>query len=291
MIKQPWMKFYPSDWRADPAVKSCGLAARGLWIEMLAIMHEADPRGSLVVNKKPVSTGQLASLVGASENLVFELLSELRQAGVFSTRRNGVIFSRRIERDEIKSSRLRDNGRKGGNPTLCKDSENASLLNQGDKPQKPEARSHIDSLGASAPSEPAPPDLFEEFWKAYPRREGPNPKKPARTRFNQLVKAGHDPAAIIAAARQLAKEHPKPTRFVPQAVTWLNQERHADAIGDPSRLVAADQWQRRLEHARKNRKWPVGQWGPRPHEPGCLAPPDLVQADDGNGWIEQREAA
>ena len=292
MSKQPWMKFYPSDWRADPAVKSCGLAARGLWIEMLAIMHEADPRGSLVVNKKPVVAGQLASLVGSTESFVSELLAELRRAGVFSTRRNGVIFSRRMERDEIKSSKMRDNGRMGGNPSLCKDSENASLLKPKVKTQKPEARSQKDSLGASAPSEPAPPDQFEDFWKAYPRREGPNPKKPARMRFNQLVNAGQDPIAMIAAARLLAREHPTPTRFVPQAVTWLNQERYADAVGaDPSRPVDADQWRKRLDHARRNRKWPVGQWGPRPHEPGCLAPPDLIQTGDGEGWTEQRDAA
>ena len=48
--KLPWMKFYPADWRADPALRMCSLAARGLWMEMLSIMHEADPRGSLRTN-------------------------------------------------------------------------------------------------------------------------------------------------------------------------------------------------------------------------------------------------
>lgn len=40
-MSDPWLKFYPTDWRSDPALKMCSLAARGLWIEMIALMHEA----------------------------------------------------------------------------------------------------------------------------------------------------------------------------------------------------------------------------------------------------------
>jgi hypothetical protein len=57
----PWMKFYPSDWRSDPALRSCTIAARGLWIEMMAIMHEAEPYGSLLVKGKRVDKKQLAA--------------------------------------------------------------------------------------------------------------------------------------------------------------------------------------------------------------------------------------
>jgi hypothetical protein len=44
------MKFYPSDWRSDPMLRLCSLAARGLWMEMMCLMHEAEPYGSLLVN-------------------------------------------------------------------------------------------------------------------------------------------------------------------------------------------------------------------------------------------------
>jgi hypothetical protein len=63
-MNRPWMKFYPSDWRADPALRMCSIAARGLWIEMICLMHEAAPRGSLRVNGQAVSEGQLAALAG-----------------------------------------------------------------------------------------------------------------------------------------------------------------------------------------------------------------------------------
>jgi hypothetical protein len=64
--KLPWMKFYPADWRADPALRMCSLAARGLWMEILSIMHEADPRGSLLINGNTIGAKQLASLCGAT---------------------------------------------------------------------------------------------------------------------------------------------------------------------------------------------------------------------------------
>jgi hypothetical protein len=71
---------------------------------------------------------------------------------------------------------------------------------------------------------------FERFWQAYPKREGANPKAPARKRFLALQKAGEPVDAIVAAARRYAdKEHDRVgTRFIAQAVTWLNQRRWED---------------------------------------------------------------
>ena len=40
---RPWMKFYPRDWRGDQALRAVSIAARGLWLECLCIMHEARP--------------------------------------------------------------------------------------------------------------------------------------------------------------------------------------------------------------------------------------------------------
>lgn len=73
---------------------------------------------------------------------------------------------------------------------------------------------------------------FEEFWRVYPRRDGPNPRKPAEQKFCALVKTGVNPDVMIQAARQLATDEAKRsnigTRFIPQAMTWLNQQRWSD---------------------------------------------------------------
>lgn len=130
-MSAPWMKFYPTDWRADPSLRMCSLAARGLWMEMLCIMHEATPYGSLRVNGRPVSDRQLAALAGGE---IDALLVELEDAGVFSREEDGTIYSRRMQRDAEKAARDKANGRKGGNPDL------KAGVNPPDKAQKPEAR-------------------------------------------------------------------------------------------------------------------------------------------------------
>ncbi|QDP58340.1 MAG: hypothetical protein Unbinned664contig1000_21 [Prokaryotic dsDNA virus sp.] len=114
----PYMKFYTSDWMSDPKLRICSIAARGLWMEMLCIMHEADPRGYLIVNNQPVTSRQLAILSGVLLDEVEDLISELETAGVFSRDREGRIYSRRILRDEKKAKIARKNGKKGGNPRV-----------------------------------------------------------------------------------------------------------------------------------------------------------------------------
>jgi hypothetical protein len=81
---RPWMKFYPSDWRADPRLRSCSYAARGLWIDLVALMHEADPYGHMVVNGAPPDIPTLARVLGTSAQTAMKLISELDEAGVFS---------------------------------------------------------------------------------------------------------------------------------------------------------------------------------------------------------------
>lgn len=164
MSRQPWFKFFPTDWRADPQLRMCSLAARGLWIEILGIMHEADERGLLTVNGIAVTAKQVAVLVGCSEAEAGHHLNELEQAGVFSRKKNGMIYSRRMERDENLSRKNRENGKKGGLASLGKESENGGSLNRKPKLQKPEARSQIEigeavaSLGGDAAGAPAKPE-------------------------------------------------------------------------------------------------------------------------------------
>lgn len=116
--KLPWLKFYPADWRADPALRMCSIAARGLWMEMLCLMHEADPVGSLLINGKPVSSRQLAALSGLPLKEAEALIGELEESGVFSRDDDGTIFSRRMRRDVAKSAQAKAFGSNGGNPKL-----------------------------------------------------------------------------------------------------------------------------------------------------------------------------
>ncbi|MFA6134710.1 MAG: hypothetical protein WC869_11910 [Phycisphaerae bacterium] len=149
------MKWYPADWRSDPSLRMCGFAARGLWADLLALMHEAEPYGCLLVNGKPPSPAQLAAMLGGTARQVETLMAELEAAGVFSRDDEGVVYSRRMVRDQAASlegrewveKRWANRGPTGG--------PNRDPNRGGTLPpitQKPEARSKIENQDAPAPN-------------------------------------------------------------------------------------------------------------------------------------------
>lgn len=155
-MADPFLKFYTSDWRSDPRLKMCSLAARGLWLEMLCLMHEATPYGHLLISGRSPTDAQLAVLVGAPPDQIPELLGELDSAGVFSRTKEGVIYSRKMTRMKKRAATARKNGRKGGNPKLGVEKENSASVNPRDKgrdmPHIPEARSQREKEDAYASS-------------------------------------------------------------------------------------------------------------------------------------------
>ena len=165
-MADPWYKFYPTDWQSDPALRMCNLAARGLWIEMLCLMHKAHPYGHLLVNGQSPTDTQLGVLVGAPPDQVAAMLGDLEIAGVFSRTRAGVIYSRKMSRMAKMAASARKNGRKGGNPSLRKETGNSSSDNPPDKvrdkTQKPEARSQSKEREAKASQKKA--SRLSENW-------------------------------------------------------------------------------------------------------------------------------
>lgn len=178
-MKRPAFQFYPADWRKDPALSICSLAARGLWIELMCIMHEADEYGTLTVNGKGMTLQQIARMVGESPAALKKLLDELEDAGVFSRADDGSIYSRRMIRDEnLRSVRAAggeagksfgqlgaEHGKKGGRPrkeTGVKkpplepppsSSSSSSSKNRGDQA----ATTGLDPAAAASP----PPDPIQ----------------------------------------------------------------------------------------------------------------------------------
>lgn len=98
--KRPAYQWYPGDFRRDVGVQSCSFEARGLWREMLDLMHDGEPYGHLAAGGHPIDAAQLARIVGVSAAKVHRWLSELEMRNVFSRTELGVIFSRRMVRDE-----------------------------------------------------------------------------------------------------------------------------------------------------------------------------------------------
>ncbi len=123
--KLPWMKFFPGDWRSDPGLRTVSFGARGLWADMLCLMHDAEPYGHLTLAGKAMEVDDLAQVLGGKPREISRLLSELEAKNVFDRTAEGVIFSRRMVRDAEKAKADKINGSRGGNPKL--------RLIQGDK--------------------------------------------------------------------------------------------------------------------------------------------------------------
>jgi hypothetical protein len=218
MAGAPWVKWYWSDWRSDPRLRMCSLAARGLWAEMLALMQEAVPYGHLLIAGRSPSSAQLAALAGAPPEQIPDLIAELESAGVFSRTRECVIYSRRMVRDERKAKTARKNGQKGGNPILCSINENSASDNPMDKggnnTQKPEARGleekentyPAEVIRMDVPAKAKLAEAFDQFRKAYPRRDGTQDWPKAREVFDRAVKAGIDPKVIIGGAERYSAD-------------------------------------------------------------------------------------
>jgi hypothetical protein len=110
----PAIQFYVGDWKKDPGIRACSLAARGLWFEMLCIAFEARRRGYLEhANGEPIADEDLARMVGADRKEVVRLLAELDRRQVFSRTDDGIIYSRRMRRDEEVRQARAAGGEKG----------------------------------------------------------------------------------------------------------------------------------------------------------------------------------
>lgn len=209
-IKRPAFQFYPADWRKDLELQSCGVAARGLWVEMMCVMHEAEPYGFLTLNGKPMTDSQAASACRVTPRQYRELLGELQAAGVPGKNADGAIYSKRMVRDEaLRLARAEggkagaehgakgaEHGRKGGRPRKTTGDQ---------KPPLKPSPSSSSSASAERPVAFAPPDWVPvEAWTAWlevrKKKRTPNTDHALRLAVSELEKlraAGNDPRAVL----------------------------------------------------------------------------------------------
>lgn len=219
-MKRPAFQFYPGDWQHDAALRSCSVAARGLWIEMMCVMHQAEPYGTLSLNGDAIDVQQLARMVGAGAKETARWLAELEAAGAFSRDANGRIYSRRMVRDERVRNVRAEAGKLGGNPDLLGRKDN-HLSTSKDNHQvahkdkvKPTPSSSSSSSTAASTSKArskseagafAPPDWVPTAaWNGYceMRSRGKQPFTPrakalAVGALFRLKTEGHDPEAVL----------------------------------------------------------------------------------------------
>lgn len=94
------LRFSVDAWMGDRGLRACSAAARGIWIDLLCIMHRAAPYGTL---RTPLGNAyELPMLARVLEVRVSELkplMKELEISGVFALDDEGVPYSRRMRRE------------------------------------------------------------------------------------------------------------------------------------------------------------------------------------------------
>ena len=156
--KLPALQFYVGDWRKDPGVQSLCFHDRGVWFEILCLMHESTERGKLMLNGQPMPEDALARTLGLDKQILTTTLSTLLTYGVASKDEDtGAFMCRRMVRDEKLRQIRKSAGKLGGNPVLVKQKSTTQLK------QIPTPSS---SSSASAEIEIEPPPGFPESERA-----------------------------------------------------------------------------------------------------------------------------
>jgi hypothetical protein len=70
-VKRPSFQFYPADWRNNAKLRRCSWEARGVWIELLGLLHDSDNYGVLAWPLK-----EIAQALGAPLKALKELVDK-----------------------------------------------------------------------------------------------------------------------------------------------------------------------------------------------------------------------
>lgn len=223
--REPFFRFCAPDWRSDVPLRRCSYAARGLWIDMLSLMHDAEPYGELRDSGQPLQANDLVQLLGGTLGEVKRLLVELETRAVFSRCADGAIYSRRMRRDYLKAQTDRENGKGGGNPNLKREDNQSNNLpveinnNHGvNPPDKAHGRTgapghfHLQKEESVLRTPPNDGDPKVALWReglATLERLTRKPEGPSRKLLGKLLDAmSADHAALLSLIRRAEIEQP-----------------------------------------------------------------------------------
>lgn len=231
------------------------LQERGFWLQCLMLMHEADERGKLTVNGRPMPMDGLAMIMGIRTKEVEKIVEKLVAHGVASMDETGVLYSRRMVRDEGLRKVRAEGGKLGGNPALMDKRKVRGKVNL------PDNLAPTPSSSSSISSSDIPPypqgggeelktsEAFNAFWKAYPRKQA----KGDAIKAWKNGKCERQAPAIMAGVER-AKKSVQWTKdngqFIPHPGVWLRKLGWHDEEPEllnitsmPPRIASADDYE------------------------------------------------
>ena len=239
MAKLPSFQFYPGDWRKDPELSRASKAEKGMLIDLMCLMHEAEDRGILATSREPWSDEDVAAAAGGDLATNLILLQGLLRKGILRRNTSGAVFSARMVRDEQRRQQNQNNGLNGGNPILLKGGVKGGVnpnptppVNRNPTPSSSGSSSASDSTSKPTPKPSADTSMdgWEGFWKEYPRHTAKQAAMKAWKKINPT------PELIVTILKAIDIQKKQPGwikdggQFIPHPATWINGRRWEDAM-------------------------------------------------------------
>jgi hypothetical protein len=254
-VRRPSFQFYPADWRNNANLRRCSPAARGIWVDVMCVLHDSDEYG---VVRWPLI--DLANSANAPIKLVRELVEKSVLKGgdkvvampfIYvprSGRKNGdpvtllptqpgpLWYSSRMVKDEYVRTIRGEASRFGEGTDETPKASPKPPFGDGSTSSSSTTSSSLRSEDiSSASAESKYPAEFEEAWQAYPDRPGRS-KADACKAWKARVKAGADADVILAGVRRYAgfcvacRTEPQ---FIKQPATFFGPGEHYLAAWTP----------------------------------------------------------
>lgn len=238
-----WFRWYEGtceDGKFRVIARNAGVTVRdviALWTFVLEDASNANHRGICTRNED-----FMAAVLDFEDGEAEKILTEMENASLVSVGHGAISVcnwgKRQFENDgkdhtnADRQRKFRENKRKNGHVTESNGAVTGSET-ETKRPDTERTEAETEKKTDSRRIAVATAAAFEEFWKVYPKRgDGDNPKKPAAKKFLALTLSGIDPVFIVESAKRYAancdQRKDTGTRYVAQAVTWLNQARFDD---------------------------------------------------------------
>ena len=238
----PYLAFYPGDWWKDPGVKMLNHEEKGVWFEMLLLMFDSKDRGKLLINDIPMDDEMISRALNLDNQKFKVVLKQLLNFGVASQEKEtGVVFSRRMVRDEEISKIRQECGKLGGNPKLISilDNQKSNLHKKKALPKRQpnvvidtDIEIDIDTDNGNGKNKRIGivEETFNIFWEAYPNKADRKKCLEIWTKINFK----ENPFPMILEKLEALKASWGWTKdggqFIPMSRTWLNREGWNDTI-------------------------------------------------------------
>lgn len=95
-MRRPSFQFYPADWRNNANLRRCSWEARGVWVEVMGLMHDSDAYGVL---RWPLK--EIAQALGAPVKLVTELATKGVMKGADKGQVEAFVYTPRTGRKDL----------------------------------------------------------------------------------------------------------------------------------------------------------------------------------------------